>query len=206
MSTRWRPKYECICEVDDYPGGSEYVFDCLDELKGLNDTFKVTLFAVPSQMMDNTGAWGEVEKRSEWVRVGIHGFNHEKGECYKWERGYTDKLADIMANGAWCSAYKAPQYGYGADFINGLREWGLTVCVREYADLVGLDRTYQPWYKVEPVNLGIRVARLTSPTHRFYHAHIGGHGVNDIRRLMRQYRRRIDQYNFVWTEDVAQWV
>lgn len=115
-------------EYDDWPRGSRDALAAFDWLKKRFPYFRATVFAIPNLMGD--ADWTELRKRP-WIDVGSHGFRHRKRECSK-PRNYRRRLhwLDHVSRKPWIKLFKAPWYGYSADFFRELTVRGFAACVR----------------------------------------------------------------------------
>ncbi len=117
-------------EFDDFPKDADRLMEFLDLLRIVCPDFKATLFGIPAHMRRKHHKM--IADRSEWVRLGVHGFDHTRGECrdpelWKHRLRFLDR---ITKDPRWSLVFKAPWYGYSDDFIRELRDRGYVVCCK----------------------------------------------------------------------------
>ena len=124
-----------MCEFDDYPIRADRTMDLLEKLKESHPGLKITMFAIPALMTEE--AWKRVDK--DWIQIGIHGYDHSKGEMRKdkifSEQHHIDKLAAIMKDPRWQRIIKPPHYGYGHSVLGACSKLGLAVSIRKRGDV-----------------------------------------------------------------------
>lgn len=134
-----------VFEYDDYPEDARLLWPILDEIKERHPQFKVTLFCVPARMTE--AEWREIERRSDWVRAGVHGFRHDGPEASRDDlfRAAWREFRGEVLSGRYRPIFKGPWYGmcqYGLDL---LREHGWSTCMRTFA-CCAYPATAQPCY------------------------------------------------------------
>jgi SAM-dependent methyltransferase len=120
---------DCVFEFDDYPIGRERCLYVLDRLKRQFSLFKCTVFAIPSRMTKDD--WTELQRRSEWIQVAPHGFEHEREEC--WSPGYLRHLStldSIASDSRWVNLFKAGWYAYDTSFLQELDIRGFAIAAK----------------------------------------------------------------------------
>ena len=138
-----------ICEIDDYPVHRNAILRFIDDMKHINDAFKVTLFAIPELMTPPD--WAELDRRSAWVRPAIHGYSHARGELREGPVEYHyGRLRAILEDPRWLPAVKGPHYGVGDNLARACEELGLTVCLRTHDDLPPAPYICPIWAKYDP--------------------------------------------------------
>ena len=130
-----------IFDIDDYPVEKEKFFPKL----------KCTIFAIPELMTEET--WKPLLERKEWIKVAIHGFKHNKGECRDLSIScdeYKNKIMKIIENPIhhWSTKMiKAPFHGYSPSFVEAARQLGLYVTFPNRKSLnVLFDRNFKEYY------------------------------------------------------------
>lgn len=119
-----------IWEHDDWPRVGEHTLRVFDDLHMRFPNFRVTMFSIPSEM--TKPHFADVERRADWMRLGVHGFYHDKAECREpttW-RQYLPMLDKMAGDGRWSKIFKAPWHGIDPDFAVELAARGFTVCVK----------------------------------------------------------------------------
>jgi hypothetical protein len=120
-------------EFDDYPQGAEQLIAAADRWKKKWPDFKMTVFCVPLWMQE--ADYKPLLDRSEWVQVGIHGFNHIKGECRmkRHVEANLPLLDALTADTRYSSIFKAPWYGYGERIIRELADRRMVIAADNLA-------------------------------------------------------------------------
>jgi len=220
-------RQKAFFEIDDYPKDYVYTIQFLDFLKTKNDGFKATVFAVPDWMKEEH--YDPLIERKEWLKIGMHGFNHVLGECrlnledYKSYKEAERNLAKLTRHykqmfekyydGRMHKYFKAPCYGYNPFMINVLKDLNFIVFVRDVIDLTGI-RVFERIMKIRKVDfsIGIQyVALLRKDNIRNMHCHcdnIISPCATSIRkeRIYKGYINSIVNYDFIWSEELIQWV
>ena len=116
-------------EYDDYPLDRDNLLSILDRGKKKYPNFKATIFAIPSMMTEEN--WQPLLDRAEWIQVGIHGFDHIKGECRraKFVRRNRGRLDALVEDERYAAIFKAPWYGYSEWMLEELAKRDLTISV-----------------------------------------------------------------------------
>lgn len=123
-----------VVDFDDF--GANHVIspqcqshDCRDKLDGLhfaNPNFKVTLFAIPSEMTIELAGWCMANR--SWVELAVHGYYHSNNyECEKMTYEEFDQRMrtvaitwpDVFSNG-----FKAPGWQISDDIYRWLKDNG----------------------------------------------------------------------------------
>ena len=126
----------CIVEVDDYPSRGAHVIRVLEDLRRDHPGLIATLYAVPARMTSHD--WAMVMDRP-WLRCGIHGIQHIKGECTRQRplARLPARLGSVLGSGPWAPVFKPPHHGAGLGLAHILASLGLALAARNGRDLLG---------------------------------------------------------------------
>ena len=195
-----------VFEVDDYPRDGARCIDALDRFRAINPRFVGTVFAIPAAMRPEH--WGPLVARREWLRVGMHGFEHIKGECCLQSSVILSARLAYHDDPRFSRVFRAPHFGMSPHMVCVLWEAGWVVSIRELADITGIPQQLRERWSLR-VGLNVanagRVVYLQRPgVYANLHRHTGRGNVTDITRRVRMYRQRVrDASGFVFTEEVA---
>lgn len=115
-----------VLDIDDYPNNAEVSISILDSLHNEFSNFKCTMFCIPDLMTEKH--WDMLVARKDWLKAGIHGFHHQKGEWRKLDKNtetYKKELFEVINNPLhrWNTPLiKAPWFGYCVDFLRAAHE------------------------------------------------------------------------------------
>jgi hypothetical protein len=86
-------------------------YDPMDTLKRIKEAvpdFKVTIFAIPTRCSDSL--LKRYMDEDEWIRIGMHGWVHSRGECLSWNpQEAHDKIMRAIGWG-YEEAFRAPHW------------------------------------------------------------------------------------------------
>ena len=193
-----------IFDLDDYPRGAENAIAALDMFKAANPAFLATVFAIPAEM--NKTHWRLLDERREWIRVGMHGFTHEKGECREISTTtYRRELARHY-DPRFGTYFKAPQYGYSTELIQTLRVKGWTVALRHVLDVFAVPPFRRYWVTAIETSVGMKA--FIKDNHSNYRlTHTGRPRTSDVwgmRQRLSNDARKATHYAF--SGDMTEWV
>ena len=119
-----------VFEFDDFPRVREHTLAVFDDLHRRFPNFRVTMFGIPTEMTD--ADFAEIEKRRPWMRLGLHGFYHDKAECREpttW-RQYMPMLDAIRKDERWDRIFKPPWHGLDPDMAIELAERDFIIAIK----------------------------------------------------------------------------
>lgn len=127
-----------VFEYDDYPNQWQEIIAFCDRIKRKCPGFKGTLFAVP-KWMNNHEHFEAVAARSDWLRLGVHGWNHKRHEFSQRSRGEIDtliyKLCEAVRDKPYRKLWKAAWYGMNRHAFEWMAKLGYTICQRTMVHL-----------------------------------------------------------------------
>lgn len=133
-----------VIDMDDF--GANHIIsdqcqshDCRDQLDKFhyaNPNFKVTLFAIPTEMTYELAEWCRANK--EWVELAVHGFFHSSNyECEKMTfTEFTQKMLKIesIIDTYFVKGFKAPGWQISDDIYEWLMDRSWWVADQSYND------------------------------------------------------------------------
>lgn len=133
-----------VVDLDDF--GSNHIIsdmcqahDCRDKLDALhyaNGNFKVTLFAIPSEMTYELLDW--CKANSGWIELAVHGFSHSSNyECDKMsyeEFALNMEKYEDMFEGYFAKVFKAPGWQISDPCYEWLADNDWAVADQSYND------------------------------------------------------------------------
>lgn len=110
--------------------------DMLDKFHYANNNFKVTLFAIPSEMTAELGEW--CKANSGWVELAVHGFFHrDNWECEKMtydEMEQKVKFFQPMLDEYFVKGFKAPGWQISQEVMEWLHDRNWWIADQGYND------------------------------------------------------------------------
>ena len=205
--TRINMKTQAVFEIDDYPIDYKNTINYLDILKEINKDLKITLFAIPTML--NEKSIELVEKR-EWIRMGVHGYNHDRGEsaCFKKESQAIKVLHKTLAvYPNFRKIYKARSYSYCPAMVKALKNMGFIISLQDVRDIFNMSRHFHKWIKEVEVDIGIQATIFKKDNIKFFIHHCGDETILRQKTLlftsMNRLKRKINQYTFDFSEDLT---
>ncbi len=116
MSKILVPNFDDISLDNEAANGLNYAF----YLKGKFPKLKLTLFTIPGR---STIPWMEELSRIPWIRLGMHGFNHDEAESI------TKAQLEVME--PFTKLYKGPNWKLDNKELDLLAEKQWTIAVKE---------------------------------------------------------------------------
>lgn len=117
-------------EFDDYPINWERSIEALDAYKKHFPFLKVTVFAIPTLMTEES--WKPLIERKDWIKVGIHGYTHKKGECKKGSfEEHCTLLSHYLKDKRYYPITKAPWLGCGNEWIKACAYLKIQIVMRD---------------------------------------------------------------------------
>jgi hypothetical protein len=163
-------------------------FDTLLCLKEADTNFKVTMFAIPNRC--SRSLLKKYEKEHDWIRLGMHGWQHTLAECYSWNpREARDKIEHGVARG-FDNAFRAPK-------------WLITPIIYEVCGELGVPVADHVRHSIDPVPAGVSTYTYNKPNAPFKALHYHtwdtcGNGIKGVSKdLARFLKRGGHDYQFV---------
>jgi len=199
-----------ICEIDDYPRGGLEIFEILDEIKSNHPDFKMTIFAIPYEMNDEN--YKPIEERKDWIRLGVHGWNHEVKESYYpsrrnahiHARKKVDKLLDLQYD--FAKIFKPRAYSYSWPLIEALRQREYTISLSSNYDLLHGHHLYHKWFSSFETNIGIKATFLNNKDIKIFYGHTTEDHFDYFPRFYnKKFKKQMRKgnYQFKFSEDVS---
>lgn len=163
-------------------------YDTLLRLKEADPNFKVTMFAIPNRC--SKSLLKRYNKEHEWIRLGMHGWQHTRAECYSWNpKEAADKITHGVARG-FDDSFRAPK-------------WMITPVIYDACGELDMPVADHVRYCMDPVPPGVKTYTYNKPDAPFkaFHYHTWntcGNGINEVEEeLARFLKRGGNTYQFV---------
>lgn len=120
----------CVFDLDDLQNTSP-ALDILFGLKKLFPNLKVTLFAILGKSCD---AFLHTIARNDWIRLAVHGWDHERNdECKNWTVDETHlKLSIAEEAGCFVKGFRGPGWVVSDGALEALAQRGYWVAVQPW--------------------------------------------------------------------------